>query len=100
LSSAQRNRRTRGFRALFDELPKGIQQLAKFAFGLFLANPYHPSLRRHTLDDNRKGRHRCGSVSVSITMQYRAIYVEVDGVNVWYWVGTHAQYKVFTGGPR
>jgi hypothetical protein len=100
LSSAQRNRRTPGFRTLFDELPKGIQQLAKSAFRLFLANPDHPSLRRHALNDNRKGRHRYGSVSVSITMQYRAIYVEVDGVNVWYWIGTHAQYKVFTGGPR
>ena len=37
------------------------------------------------------------SSSVSITMQYRAIYT-VDGTdNVWYWIGTHADYDVFIG---
>jgi hypothetical protein len=31
-------------------------------------------------------------------MQYRAIYAVADGKNVWYWVGTHAEYDIFTGG--
>jgi hypothetical protein len=32
-------------------------------------------------------------------MQYRAIYVvdEETDQNVWYWIGTHAQYEKFTG---
>ena len=31
-------------------------------------------------------------------MQYRAIYAtDEDGVNVWYWIGTHADYDVFVG---
>jgi hypothetical protein len=31
-------------------------------------------------------------------MQYRAIYVlGDDGVNVWYWIGTHADFDVFAG---
>jgi hypothetical protein len=31
-------------------------------------------------------------------MKYRAIYV-VDGeTNVWYWIGSHANYDTFTGG--
>jgi hypothetical protein len=32
-------------------------------------------------------------------MQYRAVYfVAPDGVNIWYWVGTHAEYDTLTGG--
>jgi hypothetical protein len=30
-------------------------------------------------------------------MQYRAIYVVEDGVNIWYWIGTHAEYDQFIG---
>lgn len=82
---------------MFAKLPKRIQELAKGAFQLFRANPDHPSLRRHVLEDIDKGRHRTGSVSVSITMQYRAIYA-VDGtVNVWYWIGSHNDYENFVG---
>jgi hypothetical protein len=99
-SAPNSNRRTRKFRELFDALPKHIQDLARAAFRLFQQNPDHPSLRRHTLADNNKGRHRADSISVSISMQYRAVYVVVDGVNVWYWIGTHAQYKAFTGSKR
>ena len=43
------------------------------------------------------GQHEAGSVSVSITRQYRAIYVRQGEVNVWYWIGTHADYDTFTG---
>jgi hypothetical protein len=99
-SAPNSNRRTRKFRGLFDALPQRIRELADAAFTLFQRDPDHPSLRRHALDDKNKGRHRIGSVSVSISMQYRAVYVPVDGVNVWYRIGTHAQYKVFTGSKK
>jgi hypothetical protein len=37
-------------------------------------------------------------VSISVTIGYRAIYVtDEDGTNVWYWIGTHADYDTFTG---
>jgi len=63
-----------------------------------LVNPAHPGLRCHPLEDTAKGRHRKGSYSVTITMQYRAIYV-VDGeANVWYWIGNHNDYERFIGG--
>lgn len=61
-------------------------------------HPHHPSFRLHELEDNKKGEHVPGSFSVSITRQYRAIFVHENGVNVWYWIGTHADYDVFTGG--
>jgi hypothetical protein len=72
--------------------------LVRGACVLFNDNPAHPSLRHHDLQDRKKGNHVAGSFSVSITMQYRAIYVPGDdGVNIWYWIGTHGEYDRFTG---
>ena len=31
-------------------------------------------------------------------MRYRAVYIVDGDANVWYWVGTHADYDRFTGG--
>ena len=91
------NVRTRDYRARFALLPPAVQSLALKAFRAFLANPQHPALRHHQLQDNKKGSHRPGSFSVSINMQYRAICVVDGNTNVWYWVGTHAEYDQFTG---
>ena len=51
----------------------------------------------HELADNKRGRHRRNSFSVSITLRYRAIYTVDGDANVWYWIGSHSDYKVFTG---
>jgi hypothetical protein len=91
------NRRTWRFKILFDALPAEIQQAAVAAFGMFLLNPQHPALRTHELKPTKKGQHLPGSVSVSITLSYRAIYVVNNGVNVWYWIGTHADYDRLIG---
>jgi hypothetical protein len=92
-----RNVRDADFRKLYEPLPDDIKKLAEAAFELFRQNPAHPSLRIHQLRDNKRGRHRRNSSTVSITMQYRAIYT-VDGTdNVWYWIGTHADYDAFVG---
>jgi hypothetical protein len=74
-----------------------VQELGKLTFRMFVENPAHPSLRQHALEDNKRGSHRNHSFAVSLNMQYRAIYVVVDDVNVWYWVGTHAAFDRFTG---
>ncbi len=81
----------------FCKLPKDIQELAGKTFGLFLRDPSHPSLDHHELEDVSKGRHAPHSWSVRVTIRYRAIYVVVDGVNVWYWIGTRSVFKTFTG---
>ncbi len=92
-----RNVRTVAFKEQLGRLPEHIQELARAVFALFLQNPSHPSLRHHALKDTDKGRHRAGSFSVSITMKYRAIYVRDGDTNVWYWIGSHADYDTFTG---
>lgn len=95
-SFRQRNRTARGFRDQYAKLPKAIQELTRDACRKFDADSVHPSFRRHELDDRRGASHQPGSISISITMQYRAIFVKVGGINVWYWIGTHAEYKRFT----
>ena len=92
------NRTTRQFRHQYSNLPPKIQGLTKSACRFFHQDPQHPSLRHHHLDDKKSGSHAPDSYSVSITMQYRAIYVQERGVNIWYWIGTHAEYDRFTGG--
>ncbi len=97
MSGSTRNRRTKEFKDQFDRLPSDVQKLATAAFERFQVDPSHPALRHHALDDNKKGQHRQGSFSVSVTMQYRAIYTTDGHVIVWYWIGTHADYDVFVG---
>lgn len=99
-SFREHNRTTRSFRELFAKLPESIQAAVRSAAVQFDRDPNHPALRRHALEDRQGASHVPTSFSVSITMQYRAIYVVVDGVNVWYWIGTHAAYKIFTKSKR
>jgi hypothetical protein len=68
------------------------------AYRQFLRNPDEPSLRRHELKKSRRGQHREGSISVSVTLRYRAIYVIDGDTNVWYWIGSHSDYNRFVGG--
>lgn len=94
----RRNVRTREFRYLYGELPVRIRALGLKTYELFLQNPQHPSLGLHALKNNSRGSHTDDSFAVSITMRYRAIFFADGNVNVWYWVGTHADYDRFTGG--
>lgn len=97
-SFRQRNRTTRGFRNQYSKLPRPIQKLCKSCCIKFNEDPRHPALRLHPLIDRDNSSHRDSSFSVSINMQYRAIFVVQNGINVWYWIGTHAEYDTFTGG--
>lgn len=95
--SGASNRRSPEFRKLFEALPKHIQEQSRLAYLQFVDNPAHPFLRHHALGDNERGSHEPGSYSVSITRRYRAVYFVDEGVNVWYWIGTHADYDRLTG---
>lgn len=106
-SFRKRNRTSRQFRDQYAKLPKAIQEATRDGCRLFDKDPNHPSFRHHGLEDRKAGSHTPASFSVSITMQYRAIYVRVTGdsegeeeINLWYWIGTHADYKRFTGSKR
>ncbi len=82
---------------MFAQLPDNIKEAAMEAYRLFPQNPNDPSLAHHRLKDTKKGRHKNGSWAVQITRRYRAIYVPVGKVNVWYWIGSHEDYNNFVG---
>lgn len=82
---------------MLQALPAEIQYLTQLAFEQFVIDPSHRSLRHHELRSTRRANHREGSCSVSITRFYRAIYIKDGQTNVWYWVGSHADYNAFTG---
>ncbi len=83
--------------ALFDALPTSIREIARDKYLQFLADPNDPALHNHALTNGGRGRHLPGSRAVWITQRYRAIYCVDQGVNVWYWVGSHSDYNIFTG---
>ena len=95
-SFRERNRTTRDFRSQYDNLPSEVQRLVRKVCLRFNENPNHPAFRAHQLEDRRGASHVPETISISITMQYRALYVHDNGVNVWYWIGSHAAYKTFT----
>lgn len=94
MRSSNKNVRRREFRELFYSLPEEIRREARLAYRQFLRDSSHRALRRHPLKDKGRGRHPVGSFSVSINMSYRAVYFvdEETGTNVWYWIGSHAQF--------
>ena len=101
ISFRNRNRTAKSFRTQFAKLPVAIQDATRDTAIQFDRDPFHTALRHHKLEDRDGAGHLSGSFSVSITMQYRAIYVITeDGVNVWYRIGTHAAYKIFTRSKR
>jgi len=97
MTAPDKNVRTRGYHDMLAKLPVDVQQAADQAFRLFQRNPHHPSLRLHQLQDRGRGRHRAETWSVSVTRSHRALCVVVGDVNVWYWIGTHADHDAFTG---
>jgi len=84
---------------MFGKLPADIQERAKKAFQVFVESPTHPALNLHPLSDTRGNP--SGSRSVSISIHYRAVYfIDDEGFNVWYWIGSHSDYDKQFGKNR
>jgi hypothetical protein len=92
-SFRDKNKTARQFREQYAGLPKEIQKATRASCVIFDKNPRHPSLHYHELYETKRGQHHPKSISVSVTMQYRAIFVVRNGKNMWYWIGTHADYE-------
>lgn len=99
--------RTRDYQKKAAKLPPGIRDSAEDLYKVFKANPQDERLCTEDLHNSRRGRHRQGSFSVRINLQYRAIYVIDNGKDggqesqhCWYWIGSHQDYNVFIGSRR
>ena len=71
------------FWAQYYALPKDVRDLADKSFHLLKADPSHPS--RHFKKLGKVGSARVG-------LHYRAIAVDIDGIYLWRWIGSHAEY--------
>jgi hypothetical protein len=68
----------------YRQLPEEIQRRADKAYALLRQNPHYPSLHFK----------KVGSFwSVRVTLDYRALAVEVHDGYVWFWIGIHEDYN-------
>jgi hypothetical protein len=66
-------------------LPSEIQQMADRGYQMLLLDPRHPSLHYK----------RIGKLwSARVGLHHRALATERDGVMVWVWIGSHAEYDL------
>jgi hypothetical protein len=68
----------------FEALPPEIQQLARENFELLRSNPRHPSLQF-----KRVGQYW----SIRVGRTYRALGIESPAGVLWFWIGSHEEYK-------
>jgi hypothetical protein len=75
----------------YRKLDESIRRKARKNYVVWLANPFHPSLRFKCVN------HSEDIWSVRITRSYRALGVmENDGVT-WFWIGNHDEYERYFG---
>ena len=77
---------TKRFRQMFQALPDPIQEQAKDAYRLFLANPHDPSVRFKQIKSKPLYSARVGE-------QYRAVAVAQGDDLYWFWIGPHREYE-------
>ncbi len=68
----------------YEKLPAQLQKRTDKNFIILKENPQHPSLHI-----KKTGRYW----SVRVGMRCRALAVEVEDGLLWFWIGTHAEYK-------
>ena len=75
---------TTRFWKCFEELPKGIQKVAKKNFELLKTNPLHPSLHFKKVG-------KFWLVRVGIC--HRALAIKDGQAFIWVWIGSHKKYE-------
>lgn len=96
--------RTTEFDAQFARLPKAVQKQTLKSLTLFQLDPHYPSLRIHAIQKTSKNSVIEPTISISISMKYRALLTyETDSKTntttyTFYWIGTHADYDKICGG--
>jgi hypothetical protein len=71
------------FWALYDALPKEIQEQANKQYAISSKDPLHPSLQLKAVGD---------LWSVRISRSYRALAVRRGDRFFWFWIGSHDEY--------
>jgi len=79
------------FWAAYRELDDTAQLHARKAYGLWVENPFHPSLHFKCVQEKER------IWSVRISRGYRALGVWEEDVVTWFWIGDHDEYVRFLG---
>ena len=74
------------FQQQLEKVSSEIQQAFGETLEIFLENPYHPSLRNHTLTEEYSGIQ-----SINVTDDIRALYREVAERIIFIALGTHKE---------
>lgn len=95
--------RTVEFDEQFAKLPKEMQKQIVKKMALFQQDQQYPSLRSHPIHKTAKNSVLEPTISISISMKYRALVTFGTDVNTntttytWYWIGSHADYDKVCG---
>lgn len=68
----------------YAELPLNVQRRVPQKFQLLRQNSRHPSLRFKKVGD---------LWTIRVSRGYRALARKVEGIFIWFWVGTHDEYE-------
>jgi hypothetical protein len=71
----------------YRKLDESIRHKARKTYVVWLANPFHPSLRFKCVN------HSEDIWSVRIARSYRALGILEDDVVTWFWIGNHDEYE-------
>ena len=77
---------TMGFRSLLRKLPVHIQKQAVKSYEIWKFDTTYPSLHFKRL------KIKTNTWSVRVGISYRALGIIREGVIVWFWIGSHAEY--------
>ena len=75
----------------YSKLDEAIRRKARKTYVVWLANPFHPSLRFKCIN------HAEDIWSVRITRSYRALSIMEDDLVTWFWIGNHDEYERYFG---
>ncbi|MEM6468205.1 MAG: hypothetical protein AAF802_01455 [Planctomycetota bacterium] len=89
------NRTTRQFREQYKRLPEFIKTRVVRSARAFHENPDNNGLRIHPIRPSRNREVLSDTMSVSITIDYRALFVMDGEIRIWYWIGSHSDYNNF-----
>jgi hypothetical protein len=80
---------TRRFWRCYEDLPENVRRIADQCYKLLKTDPSHPSLHFKKIGNKYW--------SVRVSLDYRALGVEVKNGISWFWIGTHAEYDKLLG---
>jgi hypothetical protein len=82
-----KSRATLKFWKCYERLPRRVQQRARMAYQLWMANPDHPSLHFKRVDEEEP------IYSARVTEDYRVLGLLEGDTVIWYWIGRHDEYE-------